>query len=206
MIKNVIGKMFNKGDAMENLQVLVDELHKKGTAREAKINETIKALTLAVQDLRVEIYSKTQELVDAEINEDKEAQDKLNKAIRELGLQLSETENKISVYQSALKSPSLSPTEIEKLKGAVVAVCQDRQQKAKDTETKIQAAYDQIQALNDEITKMEEEKRALEQPKESFIAKPVMKFIHPEFKDPKYETMHGEYQYIFDKWLNGNIN
>jgi len=198
---SILEKVFGKNTAFNTLQKVVDEFSKKGLAREVKINDRIQALTVEAQELKDEINLKTQQLVDAEIDEDMEAQDKLTKEITNLRQRLDDTESKLNAYQSTFKTPGLSYGEIRKLTDAVILTRQNRQQQGKDIEGKIQAAYDQIQTLTDEINRMREEKAILDQPKEALLVMPVMKYIHPEFRNPEYEKKLGEYQYSFEQWL-----
>jgi len=203
MLKETVQKIIGKTDAMEHLQALVNDLAGKCQARESKINENIKGLNREVQDLKVDIFSKTQQLVDAEIAGDTDAQAKLNKELPKLQEALSAAERKSEVYGLTLEAPALSTVEIEKLKAAALAARQDREQKGTALETKIDEAYTKIQALNLEISKLRDEKSDLRAPREAIVAGPVMGFIHPEFRDPKYKTLQGDYQYEFECWLNG---
>lgn len=192
--------------AFNGLKNTVDQLAKKGQAREAKLEANLQDLTREAQSLKDSISLKTQHLVDAEIEDDTRAQDQLNKELERLRRQLEDTESKIAAYKSSLEFPGLSSDEVEKVKSAALKAFQKRQEKAVDLDIKISKAFEQLQALNEEIGKMNEEKLTLDHPKEALVAKPVMKFVHPEFRDPKFETLQGEYQYRFINWLNSKNN
>ncbi|MCM1567799.1 MAG: hypothetical protein NC238_17970 [Dehalobacter sp.] len=188
--------------AFNSLKNTVDQLAKKGQAREAKLEANLQDLTREAQSLKDSIGLKTQQLVDAEIEDDTKTQEQINKELAALRLQLGDFESKIAAYKSSLEFPGLSGDEVKKVKSAALKAFQERQKKAVDLDIKISKAFEQLQALNEEIGKMNEEKLTLDHPKEALIAKPVMKFVHPEFRDPKYETFQGEYQYRFVNWLN----
>ena len=198
-------QIFKNGfdSAIKSLSNTVEELTKKGKIREAKMKNNLESLTEEAQQVKDKISSKMQLLIDAEIDEDTETQGGINKELEALKAKLDSIEAKISVYKSNLEFPGLSDGEIAKIRSTVMKARQERQQKVVDINDQIQQLSNQIQEIRNQIKKLDEEKFIAEQPKEAFIAKPVMGYVHPEFRDGKYDTQLGNYQYVFKNWITG---
>lgn len=196
-------QIFNNGfeGSFKSLNSIVEDLTKRGTARESKLKDNLQVLTNEAQQLKEEIRLKMQQLIDAEIEEDIKAQEQISRELEKKNWQLAAVENKISAYELNLKFPGLSNSEIEKITAAIVKARQEREKKLANTDTAIQAAWDQIEALKLEVTNLTEEKAILQQPREFSIAKPVMVYVHPQFRDPKYKVRKGDYYYAFENWL-----
>ncbi len=196
----------NLDNAKNGLKSLVEEFNLKGQKREEKIRQKLGEMDGDIQKLREQIGNETQKLVDAEIEEDAKAQDQASKKLDSLRRQLEDMESKRAGYQTAMASPGLSQDEINRFVAAVTKARQERARKLQDIGNRLKEIDAEIQSLNTERISLGDQSYRLQQNEEALAAKPLMKYIDPEFGREEYDTRMGDYQDTFNEWLrNGKI-
>ncbi len=180
----------------------LNTLIKYAREKKEKALQKIKELEVQKKHTELQIQKQTDELVDCELNSDKENQSRLQTSLKELRNDLADFDSHINSYKKVLDKGVLNDKEIKEIRTAIENEADDRGKRIRPLNDEKEKAKKQIMTLQDRIKQIENTVNNIHSEGNSlqFQIKNILDCIDPRAAKLGYP----EYENFIKLWIRGD--